>query len=249
MPMPAGHHGIVRNDPAQGLLVGLPFPNPFVGVLAMRLRSVSRQIVGQTAGAGRWRWPRAPASPARRAATRRSPRRVQCATRFLRTTGRPAARWHSTAPARRAPPPTHAAPTARAARDPPEAGRSLGPQVRDPLGGGQRQQRPVEVQRPILEMVATNPQQVVQVGGDTEQHQRISPIAVPAPALLQRHPRQRQQQVQPGLQRRGPQIAKAGLVPRPHVLGVVGIGQPVAVVAVAKQEVRSDEDGEGRHEP
>ena len=75
--------------------------------------------------------------------------------------------------------------------------RKPGRQVDDAIRCRQSQQRPVEVQRPVLEMVTANPHHVGQVNARQQQNQRVCPVAPLPPPLPQHNPRQRYQQVQP----------------------------------------------------
>ena len=112
-----------------------------------------------------------------------------------------------------------------------------------------------------MEVVAADARDVRHVDADAQQRQREREVATESSAQLghaspagvaptvpqQRQQRQRQQHVQPRLQGRHRQIGQSPPVPRPDVLGVVGVRQPLAVVAVAEQIVAHD-DQQARHD-
>ena len=185
------HDGIGKKDPAQGLLVGLPFPNPIVGELAVasgaKADILSGRLPAQVVGEGY-----EDGHPRRR---QQPPRVLLVKLNLPRgdfvqqgALDRAGIAQHRHEEHHR--PRTRPQPPGRPGI-PPGPGRNPRPEARDALGGRQRQQRPVEVQGAIFEVVATNPQQIVQMGGDAEQHQRVRPVSIPAPAHAQGHERQR----------------------------------------------------------
>ena len=117
---------------------------------------------------------------------------------------------------------------------------------RDAFGCGDGQEGPVEVERAILEEVASDWEEIGHVGDDREQHECVNTIAMGLPACVHGQIGQGQQDIESGLQGGGREVAEAGLVPRSDVFGVVGVGEPFAVVGVAEEEVSGDQECERR---
>ena len=109
------------------------------------------------------------------------------------------------------------------------------------FGSRQCQQRPVKVQRTPLVVIPAEPHYMQRVQGNDQQDQAVAAIPHPTPARPASRRRQGQQQVQPRLQAGGGIVADARIPPGAYKLGVVGIGQPFSVVAIAEQVMGDDQ--------
>ena len=81
-----------------------------------------------------------------------------------------------------------------------------------------------------------------------QQCQAIAAVPRRTPPRPPSRRRQRQQQIQPRLQAGGRIVADTRIPPGPHKLGIVSIGQPLPIVAVAKQKMGNDYYGKRPHQ-